>query len=345
MLLANISVAEKILECFPASSVLRRHPAPTQKMLGPLVASLRSIGVDTAGMDASSSRSLNACLDGCVRESDEYFNKLVRIIATRCMTQAQYFSSGDFIRSEFKHYGLAMPVYTHFTSPIRRYADVCVHRILEHIIEARRAAPVEGADGAAASGRRVKKKKVMRREERRGGRPAAAGLSTAPGLPTQASLQLQARYCNQQKLAAKNAQDASNRLFMCLYIKSRKRRIETAGVLVGVGKKALDVFLPEFGFDRRIAYVDIVARYAKARAAAGLRSSYEGAPVGAVLRGVRVAHDPEARAARVVGAFGEDGEVVEVTMLRLEVLAQVTCELSVKTHPHLPMDIRASILL
>ena len=47
----------------------------------------------------------------------------------------------------------------------------------------------------------------------------------------------------------------------------------------------------------------------------------------------------------VDGAFGEDGEVVEVTMLRLEVLAQVTCELSVKTHPHLPMDIRASILL
>lgn len=130
MLLANISVAQKILDSFPASSVLRRHPAPTQKMLGPLVASLKSIGIDTGGMDASDSKSLNACLDGCVRESDDYFNKLVRIIATRCMTQAQYFSSGDFIRSEFKHYGLAMAIYTHFTSPIRRFADDIVHRLL-----------------------------------------------------------------------------------------------------------------------------------------------------------------------------------------------------------------------
>ena len=130
MLLANISVAEKILDAFPASSMLRRHPAPTPKMLSPLVASLKTIGIDTSDVDVTSSKSLNACLDGCVRGSDEYFNKLVRIIATRCMTQAQYFSSGEFNRADFRHYGLAMPIYTHFTSPIRRYADDIVHRLL-----------------------------------------------------------------------------------------------------------------------------------------------------------------------------------------------------------------------
>lgn len=40
------------------------------------------------------------------------------------------FCSGDLTPPEFNHYGLASPLYTHFTSPIRRYADVIVHRLL-----------------------------------------------------------------------------------------------------------------------------------------------------------------------------------------------------------------------
>ena len=128
MLLANNSVAQKILTSFPSQSLLRRHPAPTPQMLLPLLSSLKTIGI--AGIDTSSSKGLNAGLDKCVRQDDDYFNKLVRIIATRCMTQALYFSSGDVSRMEFKHYGLAMPLYTHFTSPIRRYADDIVHRLL-----------------------------------------------------------------------------------------------------------------------------------------------------------------------------------------------------------------------
>jgi exosome complex exonuclease DIS3/RRP44 len=56
-------------------------------------------------------------------------------MTTRCMMQAQYFCSGTEPESEFKHYGLASPIYTHFTSPIRRYADVVVHRLLQACIE------------------------------------------------------------------------------------------------------------------------------------------------------------------------------------------------------------------
>lgn len=43
-------------------------------------------------------------------------------MTTRCMMQAQYFCSGTEAESDFMHYGLASPIYTHFTSPIRRYA-------------------------------------------------------------------------------------------------------------------------------------------------------------------------------------------------------------------------------
>lgn len=57
-------------------------------------------------------------------------NTMLRILATRCMMQAVYFPSGIHTKEEFFHYGLAVPLYTHFTSPIRRYADVIVHRLL-----------------------------------------------------------------------------------------------------------------------------------------------------------------------------------------------------------------------
>lgn len=67
---------------------------------------------------------------GVQRESDPLFNTLIRILATRCMTQAVYCPSGELTPPDYHHYGLAAPLYTHFTSPIRRYADVIVHRLL-----------------------------------------------------------------------------------------------------------------------------------------------------------------------------------------------------------------------
>lgn len=57
-------------------------------------------------------------------------NTMLRILATRCMMQAVYFVSGTLQKEEYFHYGLAVPLYTHFTSPIRRYADIIVHRLL-----------------------------------------------------------------------------------------------------------------------------------------------------------------------------------------------------------------------
>jgi exosome complex exonuclease DIS3/RRP44 len=131
MLLANIVVAERILKHFPHCALLRRHPKPSDEMFEPLIRAATSAGYS---IDASNSRLLNDSLasidEDAKRKGDDYLGTLLRIMATRCMTQAVYFSSGEVADPEYLHYGLAAPVYTHFTSPIRRYADVLVHRLL-----------------------------------------------------------------------------------------------------------------------------------------------------------------------------------------------------------------------
>jgi exosome complex exonuclease DIS3/RRP44 len=60
----------------------------------------------------------NVCL--CQDPKEPEFNTLVRIMATRCMLAAEYFCSGSVSRDAFGHYGLATPIYTHFTVSVFR---------------------------------------------------------------------------------------------------------------------------------------------------------------------------------------------------------------------------------
>lgn len=128
MLLANISVARKIYDAFPQTAMLRRHAAPPAtnfELLNEMLQRRKGMSISI-----ESSKALADSLDRCEDPKDPYFNTLVRIMSTRCMMAAQYFYSGAYSYPDFRHYGLAVDIYTHFTSPIRRYCDVVAHRQL-----------------------------------------------------------------------------------------------------------------------------------------------------------------------------------------------------------------------
>jgi exosome complex exonuclease DIS3/RRP44 len=127
MLLANVSVAQKINQEFPEFAVLRRHPQPPPSNFEPLIKAAFLKGVH---LKVDSGKALSESLAHAELPGNKYFCTLLRILSVRCMMQALYFCSATEPEVEYYHYGLAADIYTHYTSPIRRYADIMVHRLL-----------------------------------------------------------------------------------------------------------------------------------------------------------------------------------------------------------------------
>ena len=137
MLLANITVAEKIGMAPKGKKaktfVYRVHDTPDAEKLSGLarIASRFGFKVKTEGSATEINKSLNKLLSEVRGRGEE---NMLTILAMRCMAKAIY--SVDNIG----HYGLALPYYTHFTSPIRRYPDMMVHRLLTRYAEGGRSA-------------------------------------------------------------------------------------------------------------------------------------------------------------------------------------------------------------
>ncbi|XP_040270225.1 DIS3-like exonuclease 1 isoform X1 [Bufo bufo] len=127
MILANHWVAKKICESYPQQALLRLHPPPRQEFFKELKETAHAKGFS---IDTRTNKTLADSLEKANDPSDPLVNRLLRAMATQAMSNAQYFSTGSCTEDEFYHYGLALDKYTHFTSPIRRYADIIVHRLL-----------------------------------------------------------------------------------------------------------------------------------------------------------------------------------------------------------------------
>lgn len=125
MLLANMAIAHHIYEAYPETALLRRHPKPHEKQVEDVIEICRSFGINFNG---TSSKTIQESLSQFPLSSPE--REVLVNLTMRPMKNAEYFCTGSVEEDQHGHYALCVPLYTHFTSPIRRYADVVVHRLL-----------------------------------------------------------------------------------------------------------------------------------------------------------------------------------------------------------------------
>ena len=190
MLLANFFAAQQLLLNIGDNAFLRSHDPPDLKKMRELKEVTDMLGVE---LDTTTARSLQSSLNRIARNSSEETQKIVNSLLIRPMKPATYIHARTVDAKSWNHYALAIPYYTHFTSPIRRYADVIVHRLLGEIED------------------------DIHNESPR----ARVNLADI------------ANHCNEMKNSSRLAQDRSDRVYLSLYIRSHPCEVVATVIGIG----------------------------------------------------------------------------------------------------------------
>lgn len=223
----NSVVAQKISAGLPEKALLRRHSHPNQRRLENFGERMNRLGHK---IDISSSAALQTSLfrleDDVVRK---VFNSRLHVgvailigaqgmetVLIKGMQRAKYFVGGKLPAEVHAHYMYSLPLYTHFTSPIRRYTDIIVQRQLEAVLSGGTIEFTEDIESLAKT----------------------------------------AEQCNVKKDSAKNAQEQSIHIELCRAVDKRRQEqageLICEAIVINVYESAFDVLIPEYGFEKRV---------------------------------------------------------------------------------------------
>ena len=125
MLLANVTVAEKIIES-KRKGVFRVHDKPDEKKIAEIERFVKNIGYNINIINSKEpNKEINKLLALAEKKPEK---NVLDMMVIRAMSKAKYSTQN------IGHFGLMFENYTHFTSPIRRYPDLIVHRIINEIL-------------------------------------------------------------------------------------------------------------------------------------------------------------------------------------------------------------------
>lgn len=207
---ANFYVAQKIAKGLPEKALLRRQSAPNPRRLQTFADRMNKIGYE---IDTSSSGTLQNSL---FKVEDTEIRKGMETLLVKAMHRAKYYIAGKTPAHLHPHFALNLPLYTHFTNPSRRYADLVVHRQLESVL----------SDG-----------KIEYTED------VEALVKTCES-------------CNTKKDSAQNAQEQSVHIESCRIMDKKREDLGedliSEGIVVCVYESAFDVLIPEYGFEKRV---------------------------------------------------------------------------------------------
>lgn len=207
---ANAAVAQRIAAALPDKALLRRHAPAIQRRIDIFGERMNRLEFN---IDISNGATLQSSLLNL--ESDTV-RKGMQTLLIKAMQRGKYFVAGKLPEQMYKHYINNIPLYTHFTNPTRRYADIIVHRQLETALSNGEVEFIEDAD----------------------------------------SLTKTAEQCNVKKDSAKNAQEQSIHLQLCRAVDQRRAALGgeliCEAIVINVYESAFDVLIPEYGFEKRV---------------------------------------------------------------------------------------------